>query len=238
MRSEPASTIRKSGLIKKIDASPAPTISVTDHQKNVQHINPSSASRSVRYGVLDIETRRSAKEVGGWNRAHKMGVSCVVVYDSLKDAYTSYLQEEMTSLARDLQEMDLVVGFNIKRFDYRVLAGLSDFDFSTLPTLDILEHVHQRLGYRLSLDHLAASTLGEKKSADGLQALTWWKQGKLDKIVEYCTQDVAVTRGLYRYGRDNGYLLFTNKARKTVRLPVDWATDPLPQSHVVHDIIT
>jgi DEAD/DEAH box helicase domain-containing protein len=97
--------------------------------------------------------------------------------------------------------------------------------------------VHQRLGYRLSLDHLGASTLGEKKSADGLQALTWWKQGKLDKIIEYCTQDVAVTKGLYCYGRDNGYLLFTNKARKTVRLPVDWATDPLSQSHVVQTII-
>jgi DEAD/DEAH box helicase domain-containing protein len=237
MRSEPASTIRKPGLIKKNDAPPMPAISVTDHQKNVQHINPSFAPRSVRYGVLDIETRRSAREVGGWNRAHKMGVSCVVVYDSLKDAYTSYLQEEMASLERDLQDMDLVVGFNIKRFDYRVLAGLSDFDFSTLPTLDILEHVHQRLGYRLSLDHLGASTLGEKKSADGLQALTWWKQGKLDKIIEYCTQDVAVTKGLYCYGRDNGYLLFTNKARKTVRLPVDWATDPLSQSHVVQTII-
>jgi DEAD/DEAH box helicase domain-containing protein len=158
-----------------------------------------------------------------------MGVSCVVVYDSLKDAYTSYLQEEIPSLARDLRVLDLVVGFNIKRFDYRVLAGLSDFDFAALPTLDILEHVHQRLGYRLSLDHLATATLGEQKTANGLLALKWWKQGKLDKIIAYCTQDVAVTRGLYRFGRDNGYLLFTNKAKQTVRLPVEWTGDPRPK---------
>jgi DEAD/DEAH box helicase domain-containing protein len=180
----------------------------------------------VHYGVLDVETRRSAREVGGWNKAHKMGVSCVVVYDSLKEEYTPYLQEDMPTLVDDLQTMDLVVGFNIRRFDYKVLSGLADFDFSGLPTLDILEHVHQQLGYRLSLDHLARATLKAKKSANGLLALKWWKQGKLDKIIKYCTQDVAVTRGLYRFGRDNGYLLFTNKAGQTVRLPVDWNNPP------------
>jgi DEAD/DEAH box helicase domain-containing protein len=191
----------------------------TDHQPPREE---STRHDPVHYGVLDVETRRSAQEVGGWNKAHKMGVSCVVVYDSLKKDYTAYLQEDMRSMVHHLQTMDLVVGFNIKRFDYKVLSGLVDFDFSGLPTLDILEHVHRQLGYRLSLDHLAKATLGEQKTANGLLALQWWKQGKLDRIIKYCTQDVAVTRGLYRYGRDNGYLLFTNKARQTVRLPVDW----------------
>ncbi|WP_462325653.1 DEAD/DEAH box helicase [Desulfoplanes sp.] len=185
---------------------------------------PPTTRPPLRYGVLDIETRRSAKEVGGWNKAHKMGVSCVVVYDSGAREYTTYLQDDMDSLVRDLQAMDLMVGFNINRFDYKVLSGLDGFDFSSLPTLDILEHVHRRLGYRLSLDRLAQATLGEEKSANGLLALRWWKQGKLDKIIKYCTQDVAVTKGLYEYGRDNGYLLFTNKAKKTVRLPVDWTS--------------
>jgi len=32
----------------------------------------------LRYGVLDIETRRSAKQVGGWHKAHRMGGSCAV----------------------------------------------------------------------------------------------------------------------------------------------------------------
>ena len=176
----------------------------------------------IHYGVLDIETRRSAQEVGGWNKAHKMGVSCVVVYDSLTKSYQNYLQDDIPKLISDLQAMDLIVGFNIKRFDYLVLSGLSSFDFNALPTLDLLEEVHNQLGYRLSLDHLAQATLGEAKSANGLLALKWWKEGKLDKIITYCTQDVAVTKGLYRYGLEKGYLLFTNKAKKTVRVPVDW----------------
>lgn len=176
----------------------------------------------LRYGVLDIETRRSAQEVGGWNKAEKMGVSCAVLYDSGIDSYKTYLQEDMESLCDTLQNLDLVIGFNIIRFDYKVLSGLSDFNFLSLPTLDILLKVHERLGYRLSLDHLATQTLGSRKSADGLMALKWWKQGKIDKIIAYCKQDVKVTRDLYRYGKDNRFIVFKNKAGHQVRIPVSW----------------
>jgi DEAD/DEAH box helicase domain-containing protein len=117
---------------------------------------------------------------------------------------------------------DLIIGFNIIGFDYKVLSGLCDFDFLSLPTLDILERVHKRLGYRLSLDHLASQTLNSKKSADGLMALKWWEQGEIQKIIDYCKQDVQVTRDLYRYGRENRFLVFKNKAGHQVRLPVDW----------------
>jgi DEAD/DEAH box helicase domain-containing protein len=86
----------------------------------------------------------------------------------------------------------------------------------------MLDDVHKRLSYRLSLDSLAAATLGAQKSADGLQALAWWKEGKIREIAEYCTKDVALTRDLYLHGRDKGYLLFRNKAGKKVRLPVEW----------------
>ena len=176
-----------------------------------------------RFGVLDVETRRAAAEVGGWGNAHKMGVSVAVLYDSALDDFLVYRQEELPELYTALARFDLIVGFNINRFDYKVLAGASPFDHRSLPTLDILEKVHARLGYRLSLDGLAKATLGTQKSASGLDALAWWKQGRLEEITAYCRQDVAVTRDLYLFGRDNGFLLFANKAGKTVRLPVEWA---------------
>ncbi len=176
-----------------------------------------------RFGVLDVETRRAAADVGGWGNAHKMGVSVAVLYDSGLDDFVVYRQEELPALYEALTRLNLVVGFNINRFDYKVLAGASPFDHRSLPTLDILEKVHARLGYRLSLDGLAKATLGTPKSATGLDALAWWKEGKMDEIIAYCRQDVAVTRDLYLFGRDNGYLLFSNKAGKTVRLPVEWS---------------
>jgi DEAD/DEAH box helicase domain-containing protein len=180
------------------------------------------AAPPARFGVLDVETRRAAADVGGWGNAHKMGVSVAVLYDSGLDDFVVYRQEELPDLYAALATLDLIVGFNINRFDYKVLAGASPFDHRKLPTLDILERVHERLGYRLSLDGLAKATLGAQKSASGLDALEWWKQGRLDDIIAYCTQDVAVTRDLYLFGRENGFLLFSNKAGKTVRLPVAW----------------
>ncbi len=200
---------------------PAPAVPVKPPQEKQAGRNH-TRRRSLYYGVFDIETQRSAREVGGWHRADRMGISCVVLYDSAQNCYLTYLEDQVPAFIQALQKLELVVGFNNKRFDNRVLAGYSDFDFSSLPTLDMLEEVHKTLGYRLSLDNLAGVTLGTKKSADGLQALTWWKQGKIDEIVEYCRQDVALTRDLYRFGRQNGYLLFHNKAQQTVRLPVDW----------------
>ncbi len=182
----------------------------------------SRKSIDLKYAVLDVETRRSAKQVGGWNRASKMGVSCAILYNSNTDAYQEYLQEDIEQLCHDLKAFDLVIGFNIIGFDYKVLSGLCDFDFLSLPTLDILERVHTRLGYRLSLDHLASQTLGSHKSGDGLLALKWWEQGKIQKIIDYCKQDVQVTRDLYRYGQENRFLVFKNKAGHQVRLPVDW----------------
>jgi DEAD/DEAH box helicase domain-containing protein len=176
-----------------------------------------------RFGVLDVETRRAAADVGGWGNAHKMGVSVAVLYDSGLDDFLVYRQEELPALYEALARLNLVVGFNINRFDYKVLSGASPFDHRSLPTLDILEKVHARLGYRLSLDGLAKATLGTPKSATGLDALAWWKEGKMDEIIAYCRQDVAVTRDLYLFGRDNGYLLFSNKAGKTVRVPVEWS---------------
>jgi DEAD/DEAH box helicase domain-containing protein len=65
-------------------------------------------------------------------------------------------------------------------------------------------------------------SLGIEKSADGLQALKWWKEGRIDEIVEYCRVDVQITHEIYLYGRKNGYLLFQNKAGQAVRIPVDW----------------
>jgi DEAD/DEAH box helicase domain-containing protein len=174
------------------------------------------------YGVFDLETQLSAQEVGGWHRADRMRVSCGVLYDSRADDFFEYTEDRVQDLIAHLQRLDLIVGFNVKRFDYRVLSGYSGTDFSAIPTLDLLEDIHNQLGFRLSLDHLARVTLGVRKSADGLQALKWWKEGKLREIIDYCRKDVAITRDVYLFGRKNGYLLFESKSGAAVRVPVGW----------------
>ena len=176
----------------------------------------------LQFGVLDLETQRSAAEVGGWHRASHMGISCVVIYDSAQDTFIDYTEHQIPAVIDYLLKLDLVVGFNIKRFDYKVLQGYSRFNFKSLPTLDILEEIHHRLGYRLSLDHLARVTLNRQKSTDGLQALRWWKQGRIKDIIDYCQQDVALTRDLFLFGKANGHLLFMDRRGRKERIPVHW----------------
>jgi DEAD/DEAH box helicase domain-containing protein len=175
-----------------------------------------------RYAVLDVETQRSAAEVGGWGMAHRMRVSVAVLYDSVAEEYVTYEEERVPEMLERLEGYELIVGFNILRFDYKVLSRYTKKDLRSLPTLDMLEKVKERLNYRISLDNLAQATLNAQKSADGLQALQWWKEGKIREIAEYCRQDVAVTRDLYLHGREHGWLLFSNKAKQLVRAPVDW----------------
>jgi DEAD/DEAH box helicase domain-containing protein len=176
----------------------------------------------LHYCVFDLETQRSAQEVGGWHRSDRMGISCGVVYDSRRDDYHTYLSHQVPELIAHLRRVDRVIGFNVKRFDYTVLSGYSSFDFGGLDTLDLLESIYRRLGFRLSLDHLAEATLNTRKSGDGLQALRWWKEGRIDEIVAYCRKDVEITKALYGYGRKNGFLLYHNKAGQTVRVSVKW----------------
>ena len=173
--------------------------------------------------VFDVETRRAAAEVGGWHKAGDMGVSVAVAYDSHADDFFSYSQDELPALFERMRAAGLVVGFNSLRFDYAVLTPFAPFDLHSLPSLDLLQRIKDRLNYRISLDNLGQATLDEPKSADGLQALRWWKEGKVEKIAVYCRKDVDLTRRLYLYGLEHGHLLFTNKGGARVRVPVNFA---------------
>jgi DEAD/DEAH box helicase domain-containing protein len=172
------------------------------------------------YCVFDLETKRSARESGGWNMAHRMGVSVGVLYDSQLDEYVTYFEDEIDQLVDHLLSCGLVVGFNIKRFDYQVLSAYTRNHFHEHPTLDLLEEIHNQLGYRLSLNRLVEETLGLRKTADGVQALTWYKEGKLREIADYCREDVKLTHNLFLYAVECSHLLFRNKAGKSVRLPL------------------
>jgi len=172
--------------------------------------------------VFDLETQLSAAEVGGWGKTYLMRVSCGIVWDSRTNEFTSYFEDRVQDLIEHLKSADLVVGFNCIGFDYSVLRGYSKYDFRNLETLDMLREIKEQLNFRVSLNSLAQSTLEKEKSADGLQALRWWKQGRLDLIEQYCREDVAITRDIWRYGRDRGYLLFDRKNEGRMRIPVDF----------------
>ena len=204
-----------------------------DWESEPETDGPPAPDRGPRIVVFDLETQRSAADVGGWNKAYLMGMSLGVVWDSHEQRFTTYFENDIDALLAHLQRADLVVGFNIIGFDYSVLRGYTRFDFKQLNTLDILRDIHARLRYRVSLDALGRATLNSPKSADGLQALQWFKEGRLDLIEAYCQKDVEVTRDLFHYGLDNGYLIFDRRGQGRMRIPLDWNLSALARRESV-----
>ncbi len=181
---------------------------------------PAAAEPAARILVFDLETQRSAEEVGGWHNAHLMRLALAVVWDSSDGCFHSYREAAVHELIARLETGDLVVGFNVLGFDYRVLRGYTDRNLAGLPTFDLLDAIHGRLGFRLSLGHLGEETLGVPKSADGLQSLRWWREGRVGEIERYCRGDVAILRDLFEHARRHGHLMFRTRRGERVRLPL------------------
>jgi len=171
---------------------------------------------------FDLETQRSADEVGGWDKISQMGMSVGVTFSSARNEYTIYGEKQVNDLIHELQRADLVVGFNNLRFDYEVLHGYTTLDLRQLPTLDMLVELQNRLQHRLSLDSIATATFGVEKTAEGLQAIEWFKQGKLLEIAEYCCYDVKITRLVHQYGVQNHQLFYHNRFGKKLNVEVSW----------------
>ena len=157
-----------------------------------------------------------------------MRISVAVIFDSLENRFLIFEEERIGDLIDHLAKADLIIGFNIKKFDYKVLGAYTERELKALPTFDILEDIYRRLGFRLGLDHLAKETLKKGKTADGLQAVEWFRQGEMKKLAEYCRHDVATTKDLFLYGLKNGHIIYRKKgANRRLRLLVDWDLDKL-----------
>jgi DEAD/DEAH box helicase domain-containing protein len=184
---------------------------------------PQEETRGPRIIYFDLETQKTAKDVGGWQNSHLMRISVAVIFDSLENRFLIFEEQNISDLIDHLAKADLIIGFNIKKFDYKVLGAYTEKDLKALPTFDILEDIHKRLGFRLGLDHLAKETLNTGKTAEGLQAVEWFRQGEMKKLTEYCRHDVATTKDLFLYGVENGHLIYRKKGvNRRLRLLVDW----------------
>jgi DEAD/DEAH box helicase domain-containing protein len=183
--------------------------------------------RDVRIGFFDLETQKLATEVGGWQNTHLMRVSVAVLCEMPNGVFKEYRENELSALIEDLKQLDLIVGFNISRFDYRVLGAYTPFRLEGLPTFDMLHEIHNGLGFRISLGHLGEKTLGRPKAGDGLQAVKWFRQGEWDNLIHYCREDVILTRDLFYHALEKGYLVYSDKSDRMLRIPTPWKIDDL-----------
>ena len=178
-------------------------------------------SRDIVY--FDLETQRTANDVGGWDKKRDMGMSLGVTYSTRLGEYQIFSEKRVDDLVQQLLRADLVVGFNVINFDYEVLMGYTVLDLPhQCRTLDMLVDIEAKLGHRLGLDAVASASLGVGKTGDGLDAIRWWREGKLLDIAEYCCFDVKCTKLVHEYGAHHKQLHYNNRFGKKLTVPVNW----------------
>ncbi len=158
--------------------------------------------------VLDLETQKSFDDVGGRGKNHLLKVSVCGIYDYSRDIYEIYEEHELPRLAPLLQSADQIIGFNIKQFDFEVLQPYLNFSLQQIPAYDILEEIEKVVGHKIRLEAVAQATLGTGKSGNGLEALLYYKNGKMEQLKRYCLDDVRVTKGVYEHALKNNKLLY------------------------------
>lgn len=172
--------------------------------------------------VLDLETQNTLSEVGR-DKLHQLKVSVAGIYDYPSDSYLTFEEPELKDLEQYLRKVDLLVGFNIKSFDLAVLQPYFALSVSSLPVLDLLEEIKRVRGHRVTLQSLAVATLGEKKSGTGSNAVTLFRDGKIQELKRYCLDDVRITKEIFEFGRKNRRVSFKSERDFQVHeIPVTW----------------
>jgi DEAD/DEAH box helicase domain-containing protein len=176
--------------------------------------------------VLDLETQKSFKEVGGKANLARLKVSVAGVYDFLTDEYRTYEEKDLMALDKRLQDMPLLVGFNIRGFDLPVLAPYIFRPIEDLAVIDLLDDIEKARGHRVSLESVAAPTLKQHKSGHGAEAINLFREGRLAELKQYCLDDVRLTREIFEHGCREGKILFTSTwDYKTYEVAVSWAEE-------------
>jgi DEAD/DEAH box helicase domain-containing protein len=103
-----------------------------------------------------------------------------------------------------------------------VLHGYTVFDLTQLPTLDMLVALVETLKHRLSLDSIAEATFGLGKTSEGLQAIEWFRQGKMMEIAEYCCFDVKITKMVHEFGLNQRQLFYKNRFGAKLSVAAPW----------------
>ncbi len=170
-----------------------------------------------KVAFFDLETEQLFEDLGmesKWSRdPSKLSISCACVKVN-EEPCQVFLKEQAADLFQLLQSCDLVVGHNLYSFDYSVLQGAVHQPVANIlntKTLDMLFELEKKTGQRVALNDLAKLNLGLEKTEDSRSAPFLWRTGKRQQVINYCINDVELTKKVFEFGRDHQKLKYTAK---------------------------
>ncbi len=189
----------------------------------------------MNYIVFDLETQNIFQEVGS-NEPADLDISVATLYDSSADKYTTATIDNLEILWPIIEDADTLVGYNSNHFDIPLLNKYYPGNLTEIKSIDLLEAIRESLGRRIRLDNVAEATIGAKKSADGLAAVRWWRAGEVEKVKQYCEQDVKVTKEVFEYALEHNRVFYLDSGQKK-EIPLittDW--DKASGSALTHSL--
>lgn len=180
--------------------------------------------------VVDVEIQKTIEETpGGWDATDKLGVAVACVWQYQDQRMRVYGPDDVPALRERLTKADRISGFNIWKFDFPVIFGLPGrerVESLRNKTDDMLQRIWQALGLSQDtftnahkgwgLDAVAGSTLNAHKIGYGGDAPKWFQAGKIQQVVNYCSDDVALERDLTDFVERYGYVVNNGKV---LRIP-------------------
>lgn len=171
--------------------------------------------------VVDVEIQKTIEETpGGWDATDKLGVAVACVWEYRTQRMRIYGPDDVKALQDRLLVADRISGFNIWKFDFPVIFGLPGRERvqSLLRKCDdMLRRIWKSLGLDpdtftkahggWGLDAVASKTLNASKIGNGADAPKWYQAGQIQKVANYCADDVALERDLTDFVERFGYVI-------------------------------
>jgi len=168
--------------------------------------------------VFDIETSNFFTDPDvGWDNFNALKISVVGVYSYLQDRSFCFEEHEMEKLAELFHDARRIVGFSMNRYDVPVLNNYFQRlqgggpNLWAMERVDLLEEIELAMGQRISLSRLSEANLGIKKDRHGSEAITLYREGRIEELKEYCLKDVKLTKELYDLYRKQNFLMMPDK---------------------------
>lgn len=142
----------------------------------------------------------------GWSDHANMGISCICCYDYVTERYRVFLEDSFQEFIQLCNERAMLVSFNGLGFDAKVLnatcapvvVGHQEKEYDICREMRIADGKHPEMPVRgISLDKSAKANLGYSKTGSGGLAPILWQQGKKGQVIDYCLQDVNITKSLF-----------------------------------------
>jgi len=184
--------------------------------------------------VFDIETKDSFDDVGGQENLRQLSLSVVALYSYNQDKYFCFDEHELAEAEKIFKTAGVLIGFSSKRFDVPILDKYFSFSLAALPHYDILEEVERNFGRRVGLNAIAEANVGLSKTSHGLEAIEMYKRGEMEKLKEYCVQDVRITKQIFDLIKKQGYLWIPQRnLPEMVKTPIIYEEDKFQQDRLL-----